>query len=77
MTSNQMINDSKLGINNIYLDKNWKMLDIVNTAKTGPGSERLDKLTWSRISIEFEKNIKNESKSWYAFIRRVYNLHLT
>ena len=34
-------------------------------------------LTWSLISIEFEKNIKNESKSWYAFIRRVYKLHLT
>ena len=36
----------KLGIDNIYLDKNWKMLDIVNTAKTGPGSERLDMVAY-------------------------------
>ena len=74
MTSYQMTNDSKLGIDNIYLDKNWKMLDIVNTAKTVLG---LKGLTWLRISFEFEKNIWNESKSWYAFIRRVYNLQLT
>ena len=46
MTSNQMTNDSKLGIDNIYLGKNWKMLDIVNTAKTGPGSERLDMVAY-------------------------------
>ena len=43
MTSNQMTNDSKLGID---LDKNWKMLDIVNTAKTGPGSVRLDMVAY-------------------------------
>ena len=46
MTSYQMTNDLKLGIDNIYLDKNWKMLDIVNTEKTGPGSERLDMVSY-------------------------------
>ena len=49
----------QLGIDNIYLDKNWKMLDIVNTAKTGPGSERLDMVAYS---IEFEKNIYKKKK---------------
>ena len=44
MTSNQMTNNSKL--DNVYLDKNRKMLDIVNTAKTGPGSERLDMVAY-------------------------------
>ena len=34
--------DKKLGIDSICLDKNRKMPDIVNTAKTGPGCERLD-----------------------------------
>ena len=46
MTSYQMTNDYKLGIDNIYLDKNCKMLGIVNTAKTGPGSERLDMVAY-------------------------------
>ena len=29
--------------------------------------------TWSCISIEFEKNIKNENKLWYALRRRVWS----
>ena len=46
VTSYQMTNDKKLGIDSINLDKNLKMLDIVNTTKTGPGSERLDMVAY-------------------------------
>ena len=65
MTSYQMTNDKKLGIDNIYLDKDWKMLDIVNTAKTVSGSERLDMVTY--FYWIWENNIRNESKSWMYF----------
>ena len=67
MTSYQMTNDKKLGIDNIYLDKNCKMLDIVNTAKTGPGSERLDMVAYFNWIWE-KKNIKK----WKQIVICIY-----
>ena len=69
MTSNQMTNDSKLGIDNIYLDKNWKMLDIVNTAKTGPGSERLD-------MVKYFYWIWEKYKKWKQIVICIYKKSL-
>ena len=72
MTSNQMTNDSNPGIDNIYLDKNWKMLDIVNTAKTGPGSERLD-------MVAYFYWIWEKYKKWKQIVICIYkkSLHST
>ena len=50
MTSYQMTNDSNIDTETFIWTKIEKVLDIVNTAKTGP---RAESLTWSRISIEF------------------------
>ena len=74
MTSNQMTNDSKLGIDNIYLDKNWKMLAIVNTAKTCPGSESLDMVAYFYWILE--KYIK---KKWKQIVIHIYkkSIHST
>ena len=65
MTSYQMTNDWKLSIDNIYLDENWKLLDILNIAKTGPGSERLDTVAY--FYWIWEKN-----KKWKQIVIRIY-----
>ena len=78
MTSNKMTNDSKLGIENIYLDKNWKMLHIVNTAKTGPGSERLDMVVYSYWIWEKYKKWKQIVICIYKkSLQSTFDIHLS
>ena len=50
-----------------------KILNIVFTAKTGPGSKMVDRVWHFDYLL---KRIKSHAKSLYAFLRRPYNLHV-